>query len=192
MTGTNFPGGLAHRDRYSGVSDSDTDVTGASTHHLQADTKFVRKTAVIHCEGANADNAERTTNFTLPAGCIVHDVYINVKTVDASETVDIGTEGTSNDPNGYASLLSLANSGIVRPGVTVTTGSNETYFSAATRGALLANFLAGSDVTTDVGTYVEHPHVLATADPVSYTCSSGTDTAVFDIIIEYTDWVQEL
>lgn len=188
MTGTNFPGGLAARNRYSGVSDADTDVAGASARHMKANTKFIRKQAVIHCVGSNADNAERTTNFTLPAGCIVHDVYINVLTADATETVDIGTEGTSNDPNGYASLLSLAATGIVRPGVTVTTGSNESYFSAATRGALLATFVAGTDATTDVGTYVEHPHILATADPVSFTCSSGTDTAVFDIIIDYTDW----
>lgn len=181
MTGTNFTDGIAARKKYSGNVDT------TNGYANKADTKFIRKQAVIHCIGSEADNSERTTAFTLPANCIVHDVYIFVKTADASETVDIGTEGTSNDPNGYASLLSLANTGIVRPGVTVTAGTNETYFSAATRGALLATFLAGSDVTTDVGTYVEHPHVLATADPVSFTCSSGTDTAVFDIIIDYTD-----
>ena len=186
MTGTNFTEGLASRKKYSGNVDTDND------YELLANTKFVRKQAVIHCKGSEADASERTTAFTLPAGCIVHDVYINVRTADAGETVDIGTEGTSNDPNGYASLLSLANEGIVRPGVTVTAGANETYFSAATRGALLATFLAGSNVTGDVGTYVEHPHVLATADPLSFTCSTGTDTAVFDIIIDYTDWVDEV
>jgi hypothetical protein len=106
-------------------------------------------------------------------------------------TVDIGTEGTSNDPDGYADALSLADAGVVRPGVTVTAGSNEAYYSAATRGALLASFTAGTDVATDVGTYVERPHVLATADPLSYTCSNGTDTAVFDIIVDYTEVVVE-
>ncbi len=186
-TGTNFKNGISTRNRYSGNVDTATKLQ----YKDAANTKPVKKTAVIHCIGSEADNAERTTAFTFPANVVVTDVYINVLTADASETVDIGTEGTSNDPNGYASLLSLASTGIVRPGVTVTTGSNESYFSAATRGALLATFVAGSDVTTDVGTYVEHPHVLATADPVSYTCSAGTDTAVFDIIIEYEDIVSE-
>lgn len=186
-TGTNFKNGIAYRNRYSGNVDSATTLQ----YKDAANTKFVKKCAVIHCIGSEADNAERTTAFTFPANVRVTDVYINVLTADATETVDIGTEGTSNDPNGYASLLSLASTGIVRPGVTITTGSNESYFSAATRGALLATFVAGTDATTDVGTYVEHPHVLATADPVSYTCSSGTDTAVFDIIIEYEQYVSE-
>lgn len=186
MTGTNYTNGLASRRKYSGNVDTD------NRYDLQATTKFVRKQAVIRCIGSEADASERTTAFTFPASCIVHDVYINVITADSSETVDIGTEGTSNDPNGYAALLSLANEGIVRPGVTVTTGSNESYFSAATRGALLATFVAGTDAAGDVGTYKEHPHVLATADPLSYTCSSGTDTAVFDIIVDYTEVVEEV
>ncbi|MEX0932334.1 MAG: hypothetical protein WDZ61_00370 [Parcubacteria group bacterium] len=184
-TGTNFTNGLAVRKPYSGNVDT------VNQYHLRANTKLVRKHAVIYCIGSEADNAERTTAFTLPAECIVHDVYINVHTVDATETVDIGTEGTSNDPNGYAALLSLANAGIVRPGVTVTAGSNESYYSAATRGALLATFVAGGDTATDVGTYVEHPHVLKTADPLSFTCSSGTDTAVFDIVVVYDEVVEE-
>lgn len=187
-TGTNFKNGVATRNRYSGNIDS----AAALQYKDAASSKLVKKTAVIHCIGSEADNSERTTAFTLPANSIITDVMIYVHTADSSETVDIGTEGTSNDPNGYASLLSLANTGLVRPGVTVTTGSNESYFSAATRGALLATFVAGSDATTDVGTYVEHPHMLATADPVSYTCSAGTDTAVFDIIIEYLDHVNEV
>lgn len=186
MTGTNFTDGIAARKKYSGNVDTDNDLA------LAADTKFIRKQAVIRCLGSEADASERTTAFTLPAGCIVHDVYIDVKTVDAGETVDIGTEGTSNDPNGYAALLSLANAGTVRPGYALTVGTNETFFASATRGALLADFLAGADVTGDVGTYMEHPHVLATADPVSYTCSAGTDTAVFDIIIDYTDVQSEV
>lgn len=180
-SGTNTSKGLAATKLYSGNFD-----TMPNDYTIAPTVKGVRRTAVVHCKGVDADNAERTTDFTIPAGSVIHDVMIYVHTVDASETVDIGTEGTSNDPNGYASLLSLATAGLVRPGVTVTTGTNESYFSAATRGALLATFVAGTDATTDVGTYVEHPHVLATADPLSFTCSAGTDTAVFDIIVDYT------
>jgi hypothetical protein len=41
-------------------------------------------------------------------------VYLNVITVDATETVDVGTMGTSNDPNGFLAAASLATAGIVR------------------------------------------------------------------------------
>jgi len=186
-TGTNFKNGIATRNKYSG----NVDTASKLQYKDAASSKMVKKTAVIHCIGSEADNSEQTTAFTFPANSRITDVYINVLTADAGETVDIGTEGTSNDPDGFASLLSLAATGIVRPGVTVTTGSNESYLSAATRGALLATFVAGTDVTTDVGTYVEAPYILATADPLSYTCSSGTDTAVFDIIVEYEVLVSE-
>jgi len=179
--GTNTSKGVAFTKLYSGNVDTmPNDYANAPT------VKGVRRTAVIHCKGVDADATEQTTDFTIPAGSVIHDVMIYVHTVDATETVDIGTEGTSNDPDGFASLLSLANSGLVRPGVTVTTGSNESYFASATRGALLATLVAGSDATTDVGTYVEFPAIIANDDPVSFTCSSGTDTAVFDIIIDYT------
>ncbi len=33
--------------------------------------------------------------------------------------------------------------------------------------------------------------ITAGGDPVSYTCSAGSDTAVFDIIIDYTEVVTE-
>ena len=34
--------------------------------------------------------------------------------------------------------------------------------------------------------------ITAGGDPVSYTCSAGSDTAVFDIIIEYVEVVDEI
>lgn len=182
MSGTNFPTGLAARKQYSGST------TATDNSRNNAQTKFIRRQAVIRCD---AQTSETQTEFSFPTKAIVHDVYINVITVDATETVDIGTMGTSNDPNGFASLLSIATAGIVRPGVTVTAGGTETYYSAATRGALLATFLAGSNTATDVGTYVEFPCLTAGGDPVSYTCSAGSDTAVFDIIIDYTEVVTE-
>jgi len=171
MSGTLFKGGINH-----GGADG--------TNKLGVKSRLVKKSVVLK---GGIEATETNTGFTLPTGAIVEDVMIYVHTADATETVDIGTDGSgSNDPNGFASLLSLASTGIVRPGVTVTTGLNESYFSAATRGALLADFVAGADTATDVGTYAEKIDTTSGGDSITYTCSAGTDTAVFDIIIMYS------
>lgn len=182
MTGTTFTTGVSTRKQYSGSTAS------SDTSFVSAATKFVRRTAVIRCD---AQTTETQTNFTLPASAIVHDVMLNIITADATETVDVGTMGTSNDPNGFLALASLATVGLVKGAATVTTGTNENYISASTYGALLADFTAGTDVATDVGTYVRKEDITAGGDPVSYTCSAGSDTAVFDIIIDYTEVVTE-
>jgi hypothetical protein len=84
---SNFGNGLSTRAQYSGSLTTDFKNT--------ATTKIAHRTAVIRCD---AQTAETQTAFTLPAKAIVNDVYINVITVDATETVDVGTMGTSNDP----------------------------------------------------------------------------------------------
>lgn len=169
MSGTNFPNGLVTRAKYSGTtSEADTGRNGGTA-------KFIRRTAVIHIDSAS-DN-ETQTEFTLPAIAIVHDVFLYVHTVDATETVDVGTQGTSNDPNGYLAAASLATAGLV-------------YGSLAdgsvTRGALLF------EITEATTAAARMPDITAGGDPISYEGSTGTDTAVFDIIIDYTEVVLEV
>ena len=172
MSGTNHRNGIALRRKYSGNIDT------TNTYKLEANTKFIRKQAVIHCKGSDADNAERTTEFSLPTNAIVHDVYLNVITVDATETVDVGTEGTSNDPNGLLAGVSLATAGLV---------AGDLADGAITLGALLLEETGtGADVA-----YARRSCITAGGDPISFTCSAGTDTAVFDIIIDYTEVVDE-
>jgi hypothetical protein len=114
----------------------------------------------------------------LPTNAIVKDVYLNVITVDATETVDVGTQGTSNDPNGYLAAASLATAGLVK-GILADGG--------VTLGALLFEETGtGADVAN-----ARTVDITAGGDPISYTCSAGSDTAVFDIIIEYTEVVVE-
>ena len=69
--------GLSTRTKYSGST--------AATDHSRnaASTKVVKRTAVIRCD---AQTTETDTAFTLPATAIVEDVYLNVITVDATET----------------------------------------------------------------------------------------------------------
>ena len=177
MSGTNFTKGVAVRTKYSGVSKGDTDVTDQLELQTSASTKFIRRQAVIRCRGSDAASAERTTDFTFPAKAIVHNVYLNVITADATETVSVGTEGTSNDPDGFLVNASLASTGLVVPILTT---------AAETLGALLTDESEAG--TTDATVQMD---AAIGADPVSYTCSAGTDTAVFDIIIDYTEVVEE-
>jgi len=168
MSGTTFPTGISTRKSYSG-STSATDKS-----NLAATTKFIRRTAVIRCD---AQTSETQTNFTLPDSAIIHDVFLNVITVDATKTVDVGTQGTSNDPNGYLAAASLATAGLVYGSLAD---------GAVPRGALLC------EITEAITAAARLPDITAGGDPVSYTCSAGSTTAVFDIIIDYTEIVSEV
>lgn len=166
MTATNFKNGVATRTKYDGST---------SGSKLAADTKFIHRTAVIRCD---AQTTETQTGFTLPTNAIVKDVFLNVITVDATETVDVGTMGTSNDPNGYLAGVSLATAGLVQGSLAD---------GAVTLGALLFEETGtGVDVAN-----ARRPDITAGGDPISYTCSAGSDTAVFDIIIDYIEVVTE-
>ena len=168
MSGSNYTTGISTRKGYSGST------AATDNSRLRASTKFLNKTAVIRCD---AQTAETQTNFTLPDSAIVKDVYLNVITVDATETADVGTQGTSNDPNGYLAAVSLATAGIVRGSLAD---------GAVTLGALLFEI---PEATTAAA---RNDDVTAGGDPISYTCSAGSDTAVFDIIIEYVEVVSEV
>jgi hypothetical protein len=168
MSGTNYRNGVGTRDTYSGST------AATDTSRLNAATKFITRTAVIRCD---AQTAETDTGFTLPDSAIVKDVYLNVITVDATETVDVGTAGTSNDPNGYLAAASLATAGLVYGSLAD---------GAVTRGALLF------EITEATTAAARRPDITAGGDPVSYTCSAGSDTAVFDIVIEYVEVVEEV
>ena len=167
MSGTTFPSGVSTRKQYSGST------SGTDHSSVNAQTKFVRRTAVIRCD---AQTSETQTNFTLPTNAIVHDVFLNVITIDATETVDVGTMGTSNDPNGYLAAASIATAGLVYGSLAD---------GAVTRGALLF------EITEATTAAARNPDLTAGGDPISYTCSAGSDTAVFDIVIDYTEVVTE-
>lgn len=167
MSGTNFRSGVATRTQYSGSTSATDDSKNNAT------TKFISKTAVIRCD---AQTSETTTGFTLPTNAVVTDVFLNVITVDATETVDVGTAGTSNDPDGFLDGASLATAGLV---------FGSLADGAVTRGALLF------EITEATTAAARNPDVTAGGDPVTYTCSAGSDTAVFDIIIEYKEVVTE-
>ena len=120
--------------------------------------------------------SEADTSVDLPANMTVVDVGIEVTTAVASGTIDVGLLSTeaSGDADGFLDALSAATAGIYWGGPTLTTGSNEVYVSAATKGALLTDtFTAGSDAVEDVGTYFPTTHRIdGTTVSISYTTSS--------------------
>lgn len=145
----------------------------------------VVKIPVTATEAANTTATEKDTGFDLKAGWTVLDAWIVVNTVDAGETVDVGTN--SNDSGGVADGFidgaSLATTGLVYPDATVTAGSTETYYSATTRGALLADYIVGSNTATDFGLFHKKPYTVSTDIDLTFTTSDGTDTAAFDIYL---------
>jgi hypothetical protein len=167
MSGTNYSTGIVTRKKFSGST------TATDSSRLAASTKFINKTAVIHCD---AQTTETQTEFTLPTNAIVKAVFLNVITVDATETVDVGTQGTSNDPNGYLAGASLATAGLVRGSL---------LDGSVTLGELLF------EITEAITAAARNDDITAGGDPISYTCSAGSDTAIFDIIIEYVEVVTE-
>jgi len=119
---------------------------------------------------ASAAATETASGITLPTKCVVKDVWIDVITIDAGETVDVGTDGTSNDPDGYLDGAALGVAGIIK-------GSLAN--GAVTKGALLRENEDGA------GAWVPSIDATAGGDNVTYTASAAG--AAFDIYVEYVE-----
>lgn len=133
------------------------------------------------------ETSETDTGVDLPPKALVLDAFIEVLTGDSGITLDVGTKSseTGGDADGFLDGISVASTGLVPAGVTVTAGANENYFSACTYGAKLASFVAGSDTAGDVGTYARKYYATdsATAKSITYTASAGADTAEGNIYL---------
>lgn len=144
----------------------------------------VVKIPVTATEAANTTATEKDTGFDLKAGWTVLDAWIVVNTADTGETVDVGTNSKdSGDADGLIVGASLATTGLVYPDATVTAGTTETYYSATTRGALLADYIVGTNADQDYGLFHKKPYTVATDIGLTFTTSNGTDTAAFDIYL---------
>ena len=144
----------------------------------------VVKIPVTATEAANATATEKDTGFDLKAGWTVLDAWIVVNTADTGETVDVGTNSKdSGDADGLIDGASLATAGLVYPDAVVTAGETETYYSATTRGALLADYIAGSNAANDFGLFHKKTYTVSANIGLTFTTSDGTDTAAFDIYL---------
>jgi len=193
-TGTNYKGGISFRTKYSGNADS------VNNYERRAKTKPVHKTATIHFDGADAAG-EFNTGLTIKAPFMIHSVAMNTVTAQSSVALSLGgnaASGAGDDPDGLIASSEVTAGFRPAKGYVVTVGTNESYFAApalnaltyAPAGVLLATLVAGSDVTTDVGTLVEHPYIGSVDMPITIT-TGGAITGTCDFIIEYTEFVQE-
>lgn len=137
------------------------------------------------------ETSETDTEVDLPDKAIVLAAWLEVTTADSGITINVGTLSSESggDADGFIKGASVASTGLVIPDVTVTSGTSEDYFSACTIGALLADFTAGSDTATDVGTLNKKFYATdsQTTKSISYTCSSGADTAegyIYVLLVE--------
>jgi hypothetical protein len=90
------------------------------------------RVAEISLGAAELGGAETNTSFTFPAnGAIVTAAWIKVTDAE-SGTIDVGTQGTSNDPDGLLDGVSVATLGYVGQ-------------VPAAKGALLGCFVTGAD-----------------------------------------------
>lgn len=144
----------------------------------------VVKIPVTATEAANTTATEKDTGFDLKAGWTVLDAWIVVNTADTDETVDVGTDSNDKgDADGFIDGASLATAGLVYPDATVTVGGAETYYSANTRGALLADYIVGTNANQDFGLFHKKPYTVSTDIDLTFTTSTGTNTAAFDIYL---------
>jgi hypothetical protein len=105
------------------------DISGAS---LAIADKAVWKIAEISLGATELGGSETNTSFTFPAsGAIFLDAWLKVTDAEAGGTVDVGTQGTSNDPDGILDGASVATLGYVG--------------QTANVGALRGKFITGSD-----------------------------------------------
>jgi hypothetical protein len=158
------------------------------THRCQVDPNKVDQVLVIGISCTTS--TETTTGFTLVGPVDIDDIKLFIETVDATETIDVGLDGTTtNDPDGLIDGASLATAGSVELGPVLTSGSNEVYISAQTKGVLLATITAGSDATEDHGTYYEsecHIGAAETDANITISGSSGADTGVGYLLLYLT------
>jgi hypothetical protein len=147
----------------------------------------VRKIARVSFGAAELGGSETNTSFTFPAnGAILLGAWIKVLDGE-SGTMDVGTQGTSNDPDGILDGIDLTNTGYVFPTRTHTTGLNADYLSATTFGALTHDIEIGADVATDIG-YADPRGVFITgADPVSITSSGDLNSCSGYLFLDYIE-----
>ena len=134
---------------------------------------------LINAASVTAAGTAVATSVTLPTNAIVQDVWYVVTSNHSGATFDLGISG--GDEDGFIDGASLTTAGFGRPGPAVTAGGTETYYSANTRGALISNYVAGSNSAADHGLYSEKWDTTSSADTLCYTCNSTGLTAKADV-----------
>ncbi len=145
---------------------------------------------------------ETDTGFDLPENAVVlpEGVGVRVTTLDAGMDIDVGilASEANGDANGFMDTILLTTAGMVMAEVGFDVGSSAVFMDLTggdaefTYGALLlgagtkVSAAEGSDSNTDEGFFLVTTYVGdGTAESISYTLSSSTDTGVGFIVLPY-------
>lgn len=152
------------------------DVKPSGPNEVAIDTNQRHQLAVIPFSKTDqaGDATETDSGFNVPDGAMMlPNPGLMVTTADSAITLDVGTGGTSNDPNGFLAAASVGTLGLVKG--TLTNGS-------ATLGALLA-----VQDSANAGDKVPEGNVTAQADEddITWTLLTAADTAEGFILLPY-------
>jgi hypothetical protein len=114
-----------------------------------------------------AEGASTATGVTFLPDTFVHDVWVEVVTVDSGQVIDIETSDTA---NGYRAGVSLTTAGYIKDTGVITDGSTSDYFAVTTYGSLLHTAITGTDgaATSGGNSYVGHIVTTAGTDDDLY------------------------
>ena len=161
-------------------------VKPSGNNEIVVDTSDKVQVAVIPFAIADTTaTTETDTGFDIPTNAAVlpHGVGVDVLTLDATETIDIGLLSTESggDADGFGVTVSVATAVKQVAQTVVTTG----VIASTTAGALICDYIVGTNAD-DRGISHYKAHVCdGTAKSISYTLTAGTDTAAGFITIPY-------
>jgi hypothetical protein len=129
---------------------------GISGTSIAITDKGTWKIAAISLGAAELGGSETNTSFTFPAtGAIFLNAWLDVTDAEDGGTVDVGTQGTSNDPDGLLDGVSLAALGYVGPVGTV--GLTNKFITGADPVSVTSSGDLNSCAATLYISYIELP-----------------------------------
>lgn len=131
--------------------------------------------AIVPFDIADTTAATETdTGFDFPTGAFIQpDVAVWIAAIDATETIDVGllSSESGGDANGFGALVPVGVLGALKT----------TAAGTPTKGALIL-----ASVTADAGAaLIPEEHEIAAAVSLTYTLTTGSDTATGFIQIPY-------
>lgn len=142
-------------------------VYASGPNSIFIDKSLVNTTMVIpFAIGDTAAATETSTGFAVPTNAMVlpTGVGIEVLTVDATETIDVGTlSSDSGDADGFIVTASVATAGVVK--------------ASLANGAVTLGALLKVQDSANAGDAAPEASVAASGKTITYTLTAGTDTA---------------
>lgn len=146
-------------------------------------------------DSAVGDEVDSGCDFP-PGAYVYNNPFHYNRTADSGISITVGllSTETNGDADGLIASRGVASSGddSYEYNLNVTTGSNEVYYNQSLVGALLDDQMwLGTDLATDVGTFGVKGYFVnvGVAKSISYTLTSGADTAEGIVFLPFTQTI---